>query len=258
MDSSKIVSLHMEKCSLACPNSNVCYHKRKGLSLEGGPLPRFFRKEMLEEGFTLHDSVCSGVTDEQYELLKNYDNYNITMPATNYLEEKGRLHECWPRLQVTVWDPRILSEEEIQKLFLVSERSLLLQLMSIKRSQVIRNLHVVFDADFVRETNVFNLIALAGRGITLDSCLWSWFINGCCPYEHNYIDITFDGTLRKCPFNYRGTDIPKDYFKNEGTYLGLFKLGAEAEECVYKEIFNRRKNGRTLRYPSVQYNSTDN
>lgn len=238
-NSSKVVSLHLEKCNLACPNSKVCYHKRKELS-SGGSLPRSFRQEMLEEGFTLHDSVCSRVTDEQYELLQKYDNYNVTMPATSYLEEKGRPHDLSPRYQVTVWDPRILSTEEIQKLFLIWNEPLFHQLMSVKRSQTIRNLHVVFDADFVRRSDLHSLIGLAGRGITLDSCLWSWFINGCCPYEHNYIDITFDGTLRKCPFNYRGTEIPTDYFKNGGTYLGLFELGAKPERCVYKDIFKRR------------------
>jgi len=71
--------------------------------------------------------------------------------------------------------------------------------------------------------------------VSIDSCAFSWVANGCCPYNSgSYIDITFDGTLRTCPFNVHGVPI-KDVY--DGTYESLFKLRCKPEKCKYKDIF---------------------
>ena len=75
----------------------------------------------------------------------------------------------------------------------------------------------------------------------MDSCLTSWIINKECPYTTNYIDISYDWTVRRCPFEKEGVIIPKDFITNQN-YIDLFNLPKSYGKCSYEEKLRREAN----------------
>jgi hypothetical protein len=99
-------------------------------------------------------------------------------------------------------------------------------------------MHYSIDQNWVTKERVAQLLKIKQQSkatFTLDSCLWGWIANGQCPYSTgSYIDITFDGTIRTCPFNRKGTPLKEVY---DGTYESLFKTCSQTK-CAYSKIFN--------------------
>ena len=246
----KIVSLHMEPCSYDCPNVDVCYHRKKS-TFSGKTeevLPLNFREQMLDKGYIVHESKCTQLAYWHETLLKLYPNYNITIPYS--LFEKSKQNGIIipiKQVQITVYTKEQARKVlNYQKLFLVKNDETLQYaikegLWTIPYSYM----HFCVNQDWVTSTKLQELFyykMLSNTiGTTVDSCAESWIINGGCPYNHgSYVDITYDGTLRACPFNKSGVPINEVY---NGDYGSLFTLQCTPEKCKYSEIFNGEVNG---------------
>lgn len=243
----KVVSLHMEPCMYACPNAEVCYHRRKEIETGNvGVLPVNFRMEMLDKGCIIHESICQPVSNATLSMLSLRRNYSITLPYPLF-EKEERLKEFKQQVQITVYTAEQARKVlEYQKLFLVKDD----QSMAYAIEKHLWNIpfsymHFCIDQDWVTKEKLQELMyyrMLSNTiGTTVDSCAESWLINGRCPYGHgNYIDITYDGTIRKCPYNKRGVPI-KDVY--DGTYESLFAADCPIENCRYTNLFTEKADG---------------
>ena len=237
----KIVSLHMERCYTGCPNETVCYHKRKDISSDKTEeiLPPNFRQEMLKAGYKLYESVCS-VHIIDWTLLVLYKNYNLTLPYPLFEFWRSDLVDFKKQLQISVYTKeqarKIL---DYQKLFLIKDDASLKyaieeQLWNIPYSYMHFNIDQNYITKKTLQEILYHRMLSNTVGTTIDSCAENWIINDECPYEHKqYIDITFDGTLRTCPFSKTGVPLKSVY---DGTYDSLFKF-CKPEQCKYAEIF---------------------
>jgi hypothetical protein len=233
----KVVSLHMDPCSHDCPNASVCYHKRKEISSGNTQdvLTSDFRGAMLDLGYTIHEALCSSVPIETITLLALYKNYNITL---SYELFKYYLTKEWPykdQVQVSVYTKeQALTIPGYRKLFLIKDHE------SFKYAKTHLNsipfMHYNIDQSWITKEKVVQLLkSFNGSTHTFDSCMLGWIDGGQCPYSTgSYIDITFDGTIRTCPFSRKGIPIKEVY---DGTYESLFKTRSQTE-CAYSKIFN--------------------
>ena len=238
---SKVVSLHMENCTHSCPNRNVCYHVGKDIVNNGDVLPAGFRETFLDKGYTIHESICNSITDYHLSLLDFYLNYNVTLPyelCTNNVLKFER------QVQISIYniaqakDPRINSHT---KLFLIKDKSTYEQSFKMWNSAITK-IHLVVDKNFITEDRLKDLVIkrmlATGNNVTIDSCIESFIINGKCPYDNGtYVDITYDGTVRACPFEKNGIKIPKSFNLDE-----VFTL-CKTPSCKYKDFFSGVSNG---------------
>ena len=239
----KVVSLHMEPCANDCPNASVCYHKRKEISSGNTKtLPHYFREDMLLQGYTIHEALYSSVPDQSITLLDLYKNYNITV-SYNLLGTDPQYFNHMSceifgpykdQVQVSVYTKeQALTIPGYRKLFLIKNDESLIYAKEHLSS--IPLMHYCIDQNWVTKDKIVQLIRLKSISQTLDSCMWGWVAEGQCPYgTGSYIDITFDGTIRTCPFNRKGTPLKEVY---DGTYESLFKTCSQTE-CAYSKIFN--------------------
>lgn len=235
----KIVSLHMESCSYDCPNVDVCYHRAKtSTSKTVEVLPPDFRVEMLNKGWTIHESVCSQVAAGMgWILLNKYTNYNITIPFP--LLSEG-LKQFAHQLQVTIYTVEQAREiPEIQKLYLIKNDNTFEY--ALDNFGDISYIHFCINQKWITRKAIQKLMyakmvwSRTNPGITIDSCWEGCSTNHVCSYNSgDYIDITFDGTLRTCPFNKVGVPIDSVY---NGTYESLFTLRTEHEFCKFTEWY---------------------
>lgn len=254
--STKIVSLHMEDCKHACPHRSVCYHLKKDIVGNGSVLPNNFRQEILDRGYTIHESVCHEITPFHRDLLTLYPNYHVTLPYDLFTNDLATRYEA--QIQVTVHNSRSAADgslKGIQKLFLIKDEKTWTESLPLWMHPF-ECIHFVVDQDWLTKERLGSLVlkrmSATGNNITVDSCLESHLINGSCPYINGrYIDITFDGTVRTCPFNPRGIKIEKGM-----DYKDLFDLRQEPY-CKYKELFSGDADG-TRKHTCLQGDSSDN
>lgn len=241
----KIVSLHMHPCSYDCPNSDVCYHRQKEISSGKTEevLPLNFREEMLERGYILHESICSTNILYPCSLLAKYKTYNITL-SYSIFEKNPQLRTRSKQLQITVYTKEQARQVlNYQKLFLVkNDETLQYVIKEGLWNAPYSYMHFCIDQDWITKEKLRDLFyyRMLSNTIetTIDSCATSWLVNGCCPYNHgSYIDISYDGTLRTCPFNRVGVPISEVY---NGDYNSLFTLQCASERCKYSELFTEK------------------
>jgi hypothetical protein len=248
--SNKVVSLHMQKCEGNCPHSSCCYHLKKNINQEQeNKKSNLFTCSMIvgsrKYGYTIYDSRCKPLEDHDFKLLTKNPNYNITISYNDICNEKiGTLLKYKDQLQITVYtSEQILILHEFQKLFLVKDRGSWHHCFNIidDKTDNIGRLHFPINISdkYVRlslPVLIKHFNENARPGLSLDSCLTSWIINGKCPYNNdNYVDITYDLTTRKCPFNKNGTNLENQKIDT------LFTTAAPAEQCIYEEIFNDKR-----------------
>jgi hypothetical protein len=238
----KVVSLHMEPCSHDCPNASVCYHIRKEISSgkTEDVLPFDFRENMLLQGYTIHEAFCSSV---HLTLLNKYKNYNITVSFERFGTNVSYLRHIFnvvlypykDQVQVSVYNKeQALTIPGYRKLFLIKDDE------SFKYAKTHLNsipfMHYNIDQSWITKERIVQVLkSFNDLTHTLDSCLWGWIDGGQCPYSTgSYIDITFDGTIRTCPFSRKGIPIKEVY---DGTHESLFKTRSQTE-CAYSKIFN--------------------
>lgn len=231
--STKIISLHLEECKHGCPNEDACYLKKRIVS-SGYPLPSSFKDDILEQGFLVYDALCRPLVDKDIERLKKYANYNVTI---SILDFKKGLRFTGSQIQLSLYSIQELDSipEGALKLFLIKDKESLDISTFAVRSGTINNIHFNIDQGFLGNLGGF-FVSNSNKKISVDSCYASWIINGECPYTTDYIDISYDWTVRKCPFSINGTPIPKEFITNKN-YIDLFSLEHTPEECVYSKKF---------------------
>lgn len=241
ISSNKIVSLHMEPCKKGCPHSDICYLRKRKLS-RGFPLPTNFREAMLNQGFTIHESVCKTITDYHANLLLKFPKYNITVSYPVWKRCNLPAKNLTNQIQVSVYNEKQALEIEGQKLFLIKNAETLKLGIKLFSNPLVKNLH--FNLDMNRSIHIQLLLMQdSARNLTLDTCLYSWIVNGECPYRTDYIDISYDWTVRRCPFSVNGTPIPKNYIGQSGDYSRLFNLKHNPDKCTYEDKYKGKMNG---------------
>ena len=71
----------------------------------------------------------------------------------------------------------------------------------------INKIHFPIEHEWAR-LNQGKIIKLVGdwnisdnKTLSLDSCLENYLLHNKCVYKDNYIDLRFDGSVRRCPFS---------------------------------------------------------
>jgi len=233
--SNKIVSLHVDRCGHSCPNRSVCYHMKKNLSVTDFNLNITDRLRILTRGWTIHESVCIGVSNLHWHLLKFYKNYNITISKDLY---EPYLDNRSEQVQITVYTlADIIAYTEYQKLFLIKNDSDWNFFLEHFYNDKVKRTHFLVDQEYIDKAKVKVMcnMALDNKTTnTVDSCLMSYLLNGRCPFSYyNYVDITFDGSARSCPYARCGVELPPNYLDNSDT----FKVDTPPEKCIYRELF---------------------
>lgn len=253
--SNRTISLHLHKCGENhCPNSSVCYHLNKD-KYEGSLIPTDkFRRTLLDSGYKVHESIC--ITANLYYfniLLKYYRSYNITISRDDLIF--SGINQHLNQIQVTVYNEEQARElVRHQKLFLIKDYESLQLGIHLMRSPVGR-IHLIIEQGYLeRCPEILSYLIRANESkanatASLDTCLTSWVVNGRCPYETNYIDITYDNTVRKCPYQKEGyifTSV-NDSFVNTPV----------RKDCIYYKLF-QRKNDERFGGTDIQDSTTDN
>lgn len=245
--SNKIVSLHMERCSRQCENRSCCYHVNKDiifdndLEISSGQWLWFLRK-----GYLVYESLCNGIPAWSWHLLKFYKNYNITISADQY---EPYLHRVKDQVQITIYNEEDAKQfKEYQKLFLIKDDTSWDFFLKYCNTDVSEKLHYIFDHSYISKDQL--RIAAENKmywkissTMTIDSCFTSFLLNGRCPYSYgNYIDITYDGTVRRCPYSKTGEKIDRkmfshDYSAWEDEMKKLFRIEKNVKCKLYLELF---------------------
>lgn len=237
----KIVSLHLQKCSGYCKNSKVCYHKDKIETPSNIIRLDYLRTKLLENNATIYESVC--ILNELYHkhMLPMWKNYNITISSDIFTNDYRSFTK---NIQITIYTfEEAFKYKEYQKLFLVKDKYSVEDAYTFfNTSRNTGKVHLILEQNFLsknldlievfikRHQNRYN------SNISLDTCLTSYVINGHCPYEtNNYIDITYDRTLRKCPYKKEGHLIPSELDLDD--YDKLFIQNIDKPDCLYSKLF---------------------
>lgn len=232
--SNKKISIHSSFCTGMCPHKKVCYLRKRKKRRTSLILPFSLRRRWLDEKITIYESICYNIWRSNKNLLDNYENYNITT-MSNMINP----NECYKyknNLLISIYN-RSQAErlKDFKKSFLIKDSSSLRdyeQLLKTDTGQI----YFPIDQSFLTKIILLDIIEkfdkYGRKEHSLDVCLRSYIVNGQCPYKNNYIDINFDGTIRKCPFNTQGY-----HPSNLSNINKLFKLELEPEKCKYKELF---------------------
>ena len=242
--SDKIVSLHLEKCNRSsCVNRSLCYHVGKNIDTNCTVFPFSFSIiKLLKFGCKVYDSICNRVEVRHLQLLERFPNYNITIPAELFRPE---LSDHKDQVQISVWTGlHNIEFKDYWKLYLIKSDDTLSSACRFITMNVPK-LHYILALEYVAKTSVTVLVGKKldlgdTQTISLDSCLTSWILNGRCPYKHyNYIDLTYDGTMRTCPFDMQGFDISKLTMPFET----LFDIEPTPCDCKFKKLFDKPPDG---------------
>lgn len=243
--SDKIVSLHLEKCERThCKNRKICYHVNKHIITNTSSLANIYPfefsiKKILKLGCKVYESICIRLTDRHLDLLQEFKNYNVTIPYDLMVPELSNYRS---QVQVSVYDKSQIYNigNTFWKLFLIKDNITLNEANSYINMNI-PQMHYILALDYIKESKV-PITVLVGKKLektvlSLDSCLTSWILNGRCPYKHyNYIDLTYDGTLRTCPYSKKGMDITKLTMPFEA----LFDIEPSPCECEFKKMLEKK------------------
>jgi hypothetical protein len=261
----KIISLHLQQCNYNCPNSSVCYHRNKDISNNIITGTDKFRS-YLTSYFKVHESICAFDKIYHTMMLNNCPNYNITISSDLLLAINSSLINYKNQVQISVYLNLVTIHKfkEFQKLYLIKDNESLYfayELMNYETGK----LHFLLDQKYVQNNygnmllkNIFTEFQKRKDPLqTLDTCFTSWIVNGHCPYDsNNYIDITYDSTIRKCPYSKEGHPIDITDF-NLNDIDSWFKLDLK-HDCIYKKIFTGELNGRIDKDSDIQNKTTNN
>lgn len=243
----RVISLHDEWCGHArCPHRSTCYHVNKkqesdlsfGFGLED-------RITLLKyDNVVMHESVCNKLKPFHWHLLKFYKNYNITLPASHY---KPYLDRVKDQVQLTVYNEhQIEIYREYQKLFLIKDnRTWQFYLDHIHaQNKLCSKVHYIFDQAYMTKDKFRQVVSINNLATdptaTIDTCFRSFVLNGRCPNSYfNYMDITFDGTVRLCPYAKEGLKVPEEELSRliREDIGGFFKLKPPCVRCKYMDLF---------------------
>ena len=256
----KVVSLHLQRCSGDCQNASVCYHKNKARSIY--ELKRndceSLRIRLLEEGYKVHESVCEMDSKYYVDLAKGWSTYNITIScnalarhtysSSSYEFRRDLINQIKEQVQISVYYNEEVQEfKEFQKLYLIRDNNTLDHAEFLMK-QTTGRLHFLFDKTFLLDKAAEKIVSFttkfqrrADSLQSADTCLTSWLVNGHCPYDKDYLDITFDKTARKCPYAKKGIDMVNLELDSIKAYMDIslnyHHVCDPIFKCIYKDTF---------------------
>jgi len=265
--SHKVVSLHLQRCSGYCPNASVCYHRNKLDGCNSHILENNMREKLIRYGFKVHESLCEGTITYFRDLLDVYPNYNITLSCGMKSSEYYIKKEYKENIQITVYEKEDIEKLKIyQKLYLIKDK-VTLDFAFERMKENTGRLHFLLDQTFVRDNKwvlplvIKNFQDREDWSQSVDTCLTSWLVNGHCPYTKDYLDITEDGTGRKCPYARAGQPLIAVDSQTIEAYMNTEINHSKIDplfKCVYQELFKGEINEQSLIDSSLQNPTSDN
>jgi hypothetical protein len=241
---SKIVSIHIDECKNPCSNKKQCYLRKRAvhgtdIQCEIKWFGEGFYDWAASNDVQVHWAVSC--TDNIYPIecdMEEFDNFHMTLPYKFYKRSTG-LKKYGSRIQVTVHDVKELKavqKDGVQALYLVKDKTTFKEAIKLLKKQY--KVHLNIDQEWVRNNRQdFDYLVTCWPQIpdhvTVDSCVQNYALYGKCMFIKDYIDINYDGTVRRCPFESQGVPI------GNKTMDELFKVKYKPN-CIYTEIFRRK------------------
>lgn len=252
----KIISVHNHSCKQQCQHADVCYfvngkHREideiensqienieKAIEKISGEKEVFYSSCDFMSSFLTYGTNIYNNEKERHMTFSsnNYDNM-LSMCSTKEDESVFKNN-----IQITVYNLEDLKSAkyyDIQKLFLIKDDATFETAISVfKDSSRYNKIHFPIYQKWA-EDNENKLLMLVGiwnmcdnQTLSLDSCLENYVANGTCGYAVEYIDLRYDGTVRRCPFSDECHDIN---VKNPDE---MFNIEFEPK-CIYKKLFGK-------------------
>ena len=248
--SKKIISIHNSKCETLCEHSDVCYfvnakseNEQVGDDVINNVVSNItYNKDIHYSACNLQQTVdiCDKITTEQNEYT--YVTMNkLMLKKINFIyENKKELDYLHKFIQLTVYSyDDIIADRygNYQKLFLIKDDETYQTAIYILKQKEQHKIHFPVEQNWAA-ANENKLIALVSywnqlgeTTMSLDSCLENYVTNGTCVYANEYIDLRFDGTVRRCPFSDERHNI-SDYDRPDDMFDILFE-----PKCIYHKLF---------------------
>jgi len=245
---SKQISVHNHMCTTPCEHADICYlvhgkHNGERISPDKieEVIDKLSDKKVYYSGCNLtetFDTISNNVIDN--------DNRSITF-SSNMLHMLTRLAEddisdVLKSAQLTVYSLEALLRPDlfkVQKMFLIKNESTFNDAMHIfKYAGLYADLNIHFPIEHKwAADNKEKLLTLIkewnvsfDKTLSLDSCLENYILNNKCVYSENYIDVRFDGTVRRCPFS--DESHPINYDNPEEMFEIPF-----TPKCIWHQMF---------------------
>ncbi len=242
MMSKKIISFHTSQCNLKCPNHKSCYHIKRDKEPDAN-IDTLIVKA-IGDGHEVHIAVCNVDEAKEFKELSQESNVSLTMSYDVYKD--SRFHKGVSaadllgkkeNIQVTCYfmEQIIKLPDDVQKLYLIKSEATYIVAKWMIQAGAVKNIHLPIDQQWVKEhRDLFAEIIEAWTSceedsITIDSCAENYLLHGKCMYVTDYIDINNDGSVRRCPFEPKGTP------GNSMTIDDMFKI-KYTPSCIYHEI----------------------
>ena len=255
----KIISVHNYSCKTKCQHADVCYFvnsKHKEVDeIEDGQVDKIEtvvdkitgEKDIYYSGCDFLPSyVTYGMTIYGHEKEKHMtfssNHYNHMV---NIASSKEDLEKFKKNIQITVYSLDDLKDAKyysIQKLYLIKdEESFNIATRILMDGGRYNKVHFPIYQKWAEE-NEDKLLILVGlwnlcnnHSLSLDSCLENYISNGTCGYAEDYIDLRYDGTVRRCPFSDECHEI------NDKNPDEMFNIPFEPK-CIYSKLFGKKIN----------------
>lgn len=208
------ISMHDKICNtINCPHYEDCYFIAREKHNE--TLPHSITEEILNKCNSGEAIVYASLCDKEcavslLTMAMMVNNFNVTLNYNVFKAHEKLCANIMNRLQITIYhQSQILELKEAQKLFFVKDLETLKQATLIIKSNM-HNIHFTIKRDYFDMPQLLAfgyMINQAHKSVTMDSCLEYAIVNQRCIYANNYIDISGDGTFRRCPFQVKGEPI---------------------------------------------------
>lgn len=254
----KVISVHNHACKSKCAHAKECYFVN-GKHFDTNErdvfeIPRKIEEVIEKISFDkqVHYSGCD-FTESFYtygtNIRGNEDYKHMTISYNHYhkmtemlgIENKKAFDK---NIQMTVYDKTKLldrSFRHIQKMFLIKdEASYKVAVDIFKHSGAYNKIHFPIEQTWAEENTDKILILVSlwnmqeNNTLSLDSCLENYVTNGTCVYANEYIDLRYDGSVRRCPFS-------DEYHKiNYDNPDAMFDIEFRPH-CIFGKMFGREE-----------------
>jgi len=247
---SKQVSVHNHECNSPCEHADICYlvngkHSDKRISPDAieKVLNKLSDKKVYYSGCNLVD-IAANFNSK----VINDSNRQITFSKNN-LEQMTMVcgddaKHFKDSVQLTVYSQEDIIEPltaDMQKMFLIKdEETYLTAYRILQASKSNHKIHFPIEHTWAAENKdkVVTLIgmwnACTNPAISLDSCLENYIYNNKCVYADDYIDLRYDGTVRRCPFSDESHPI------NYDNPAAMFEIPF-TPKCIWHEMFYKEE-----------------
>ena len=253
----KIISIHNYSCKQKCEHADVCYFvngKHREIDevensqvekiedvvtkITGKKNIHYSGCDFLPSYLTYGGNIHGHENERHMTFSSNHYPHMKTMVGSN-----DELETFNNNIQLTVYtldDLKSAKYHNIQKLFLIKDDDSYVTATKIFMDAGRYNkVHFPIYQKWAEE-NQQDLLVLIGlwnmcdnQSLSLDSCLENYVANGTCGYAEEYIDLRYDGTVRRCPFSDECHDI------NTVNPDDMFNIPFEPK-CIYSKLFGNK------------------